>query len=91
MGTASAAIIAEARARLKLGEPTAAIQDATILHDNESMNYRRLVDYMEHLRKLDELFASLHKGLDNVSGQLAGAWRKHQTAGRRVEAFEDRL
>ena len=62
VGTASAAIIAEARARLKLAEPTAAIQDATILHDNESMNYRRLVDYIEHLRKLDELFASLHKG-----------------------------
>jgi hypothetical protein len=33
--------------------------DAMILHDHESMNYRRLKDYMPHLRKLDELFASV--------------------------------
>lgn len=59
VGEASAAIILEARTRLGLGEPTAAIQDATILHDNESMNYRRLSDYMLHLRKLDKLFKSL--------------------------------
>ena len=26
-----------------------------------------------------------------MSDQLAGAWRKHQTAGRHIEAFEDRL
>lgn len=59
VGEASAAIISEAKSRLALGEPTAAIQDATILHDNESMNYRRLADYMSHLRKVDELFRSL--------------------------------
>jgi hypothetical protein len=61
VGKASAAIIAEGKARLGLGEPTAAIQDAMILHDNESMSYRRLVDYMSHLQKLDALFASLSR------------------------------
>lgn len=62
VGVASAAIISDAKARLNLGEPTAAFYDATILHDNESMNYRRLADYMSHLRKLDELFRSLSNG-----------------------------
>jgi len=61
VGQASAAIIAEAKTRLGLGEPTAAIQDATILHDNESMNYRRLADYMSQLKKLDALFATLSR------------------------------
>lgn len=58
---ASAAIISEGKSRLNLGEPDAGMYDATILHDNESMNYRRLEDYMSHLRKLDELFESLKK------------------------------
>jgi hypothetical protein len=58
-GIASAAIIAEAKSRLNLGEPNAGMYDAMILHDHESMNYRRLKDYMPHLRKLDELFASV--------------------------------
>jgi hypothetical protein len=60
-GVASAAIIAEARSRLNLGDPTAGMYDAMILHDNESMPYRRLADYMPHLRKLDKLFDSLPK------------------------------
>jgi hypothetical protein len=59
VGTASAAIIAAAKARLNLGEPTAAIQDAMIMHDAETQPQRRLVDYMPHLRKLDALFEEL--------------------------------
>lgn len=59
VGEASAALISEAKSRLGLGEPTAAIQDATILHDNESLNYRRLAYHISHLRKLDKLFKSL--------------------------------
>jgi hypothetical protein len=59
VGKASAAIIAEAKSRLNAGEPTAALQDALILHDHESMPQRRLIDYMPHLRKMDELFASI--------------------------------
>jgi hypothetical protein len=62
VGGASAAIISDAKSRLNLGEPTAGIYDGTILHDNESMNYLRLEDYMSHLRNLDELFASLRDG-----------------------------
>jgi hypothetical protein len=59
VGTASQAIIAEARARFHLDEPTAALGDATILLDNESMPQRTLVDYMPHLQDMDELFASI--------------------------------
>jgi len=62
VGAASTAIIAEAKSRLNLGDPTASFYDATILHDNESMNYRRLADYTSHLRRLDELFESLRDG-----------------------------
>jgi hypothetical protein len=60
VGVVSAAIIAEAKARLKLGEPTAAIYDGAILDDNESRSYRRLADDMTRLQRLDALFASLH-------------------------------
>ncbi len=60
---ASAAIIGRREvADGDLGEPTAGMYDAMILHDNESMNYRRLADYMPHLRGLDELFESLRRG-----------------------------
>jgi hypothetical protein len=59
VGTASQAIIAEARARLHLDEPTAALGDATILLDNETMPQRTLIDYMPHLRNMNELFASI--------------------------------
>ncbi len=58
---ASAAIIEDGKKRLDKSTPTIAIQDATILLDNESMRYRRLRNYIPHLQKMDELFALLSR------------------------------
>jgi hypothetical protein len=59
VGEASHAIIADAKVRLHLDEPTASLGEATILHGNESMPHLGLADYMPHLRDMDEMFASI--------------------------------
>lgn len=59
VGLASTAILEDGKKPLGNRALTGALQDATILHDNESLRCRRLEDYMSHLRKVDALFVSL--------------------------------